>query len=84
MVNTLVQNMGDGDLVMTENLGTTDKSSSNSGQQACVMQKTTGLEQGVSPHGLRQVADNYTGCRMSPAPLRSGLASRRHLTEKTQ
>ena len=45
--------MGNGDLVMTQNLSTTDKSSSNRGQQACVMQKTTALEQGVSAHGLR-------------------------------
>ena len=30
---------------------------------------------GVSPKGQPQVADIYTGCRMSLAPLRSGLGS---------
>ena len=38
----------------------------------------------VSPEGPPQVADNYTGCRMSPAPLRSSLADNRHFTDKTQ
>ena len=38
----------------------------------------------VSPNHPPQVADIYTGCRMSLAPLRSDLGGQLRLTEKTQ